>query len=73
MNVEVIRAALRRQPFRPFALFMNDGEEFKVEHPELVTLTRRDVTLTFPREAYLLHLEPVLIARLRESMEGEQP
>jgi hypothetical protein len=39
MTVEQFRAALRSQPFRPFAVHLADGRELVVQHPELALPT----------------------------------
>jgi hypothetical protein len=48
-NTDIIRAALRRQPFQPFRLEMVSGAIFNVEHPEFIAVppgkNPRDVAL----------------------------
>lgn len=39
MIPEAIKARLTSAPFKPFVLQMRSGEVFKVEHPELVSLS----------------------------------
>ena len=36
MDRDSIRENLRRQPFRPFDLVMNDGRRFTVKHPDFL-------------------------------------
>jgi hypothetical protein len=51
-NTDIIRAALRRQPFQPFRLEMVSGAVFNVEHPEWIAVppgkNPRDVALFTP-------------------------
>ena len=47
MRAEQILELLKRQPFRPFTLYMSDGSQFEVRHPELILLTRSEVLLGF--------------------------
>ena len=32
---------LRKQPFQPFRIYMTDGSQFEIRHPELMPQTRR--------------------------------
>ena len=45
MEIDGLRAALRRVPFRPFRVFLSDGSHHDVKHPELMVLERRQVAL----------------------------
>jgi hypothetical protein len=71
MDLKVIRHALRRKPFRRFELTMNDGRSFAIEHPELVSVTNGSVGVVFPKEGFVVHLEPLLIASVSEWLDGE--
>ncbi len=64
MQVEVIRDALRRGPFVPFLLRMNDGRVFHVRHPDYVAVGRRHVYYIDPETDASIFLEPFLIASL---------
>jgi hypothetical protein len=65
MHVDSIREALRRQPFVPFFLRMNDGRVFHVPHPEYIALSRRVVVVIDSATDAAIFLEPVLIASLK--------
>jgi hypothetical protein len=39
MRTDQIRELMRKQPFRPFRLFLSDGATYDVRHPELVMVT----------------------------------
>ncbi len=41
MNLDGIRAALRRQPFQPFIMRLADGRSVPVKHPEFVAVGAR--------------------------------
>ncbi len=73
MHVDVIRQAVRRQPFRPFTLRMNDGWEFHVPHPEYVAVAPRHVYYVHPVTGAGTFLEPVLIASLHEEGDPSRP
>lgn len=64
MNVDSIRTAVRRQPFVPFFLRMNDGRVFHIPHPEYIALSRREVIVIDAGTEATVFLEPVLIASL---------
>jgi hypothetical protein len=42
--VEVIHA----KPFRPFRLFVSDGRNFEIRHPEMVMVTRHSAMVGLP-------------------------
>jgi hypothetical protein len=46
MHPEEIRKHVRKQPFRPFRVFMSDGSKYDVHHPELILVARREVFIT---------------------------
>lgn len=64
MHLDVIRDALRRGPFVPFLLRMNDGRVFYVPHSEYVAVGQRHVYYIDPATDASIFLEPVLIASL---------
>jgi hypothetical protein len=72
MHIDTIREALRRQPFVPFTLKMNDGREFHITHPECVALSRRSVYVVDPVTDAGTFLEPVLIASLKPETTASQ-
>lgn len=45
MNVEEIRSHLEEAPFRPFVLKLSNGEAYRVDHPDLINMTRNTVYL----------------------------
>jgi hypothetical protein len=71
MNLDVIREAVRRRPFQPFTLRMNDGREFHVPHPELAAVSRRVVIVMSPPDEVGVWLEPVLIASLHYDTQAD--
>jgi hypothetical protein len=70
MHVDTIREAIRRVPFVPFTLRMNDGREYHIPHPEYIALSRRSVFVIDPQTDASMFLEPVLVASLTP---GEGP
>lgn len=67
MNVDTIREAVRRQPFVPFSLRMNDGRLFHIPHSEYIAISRREVFVIDAATEAGIFLEPVLIASLERS------
>jgi hypothetical protein len=64
MHIETIREAIRRTPFVPFTLRLNDGRELHIPHPEYIALSRRNVYVVDAATDSGMFLEPVLIASL---------
>jgi hypothetical protein len=64
MHVDAIRAVIRRAPFIPFLLRMNDGRVFNVPHPDYLAVSRRFVIFIDPETDAPIWLEPILIASL---------
>ncbi len=71
MDIETIRETVRRQPFEPFTLRMNDGREFFVGHPEHILLTRRCVVVVDHNTDVPISVEPLLIATMRTGRPGK--
>lgn len=71
MNVDVIREALRKQPFRPFAFRLADGRELSVSHPDFVALSPRQVIVVHPQDESVSWLEPLLIVSLEYAGTGQ--
>lgn len=64
MNVEVIREALRKQPFRPFTFRLADGRELPIVHPDFVAVSPRQVIVVDPQDESVSWLEPLLIVSI---------
>ncbi len=45
MRADEIRNHLRKQPFRPFRLYLSNGVSYDVRHPELIYVSRREVVV----------------------------
>jgi hypothetical protein len=55
MTAETIRDFLKRQPFSPFSIHMNDGRRLNVTHPKSVVLPpgwSSTAIVTFPDERF---------------------
>ena len=55
MTAETIRQFLKRQPFQPFRIHMNDGRALEVRHPDFVVLPpgwQHTAIVTFPDERF---------------------
>ncbi len=69
MTPESIQEHLRRQPFQPFRVFLSDGSEYAVRHPEMVFVMRREVIIALPQRAGELperavYCDPLHITRI---------
>ncbi len=71
MDNATIRKLVFSAPFRAFALTMNDGREFYVRHPELISVTPMHVFLIDDRTDRGIYLEPALIASMQPDEEPE--
>lgn len=63
MDLDSIRSALKKQPFRPFNLCLADGRRVSVNHPEFVAMNKRIVIVT-DEESDTKIIEPLLIVSL---------
>ena len=45
MNPETLREQLRKQPFKPFRVYLSDGSQYEVRHAEMMAVSRRDVAI----------------------------
>ncbi len=48
MRPDDIIKLLRAQPFRPFRIFLSDGSQYEVRHPEMAIVDRSVVTVGVP-------------------------
>jgi hypothetical protein len=71
MNVDVIREALRKQPFRPFTFRLAAGRELSVSHPDFVAVSPRQVIVVNPQDESASWLEPLLIVSLEYAGMGQ--
>jgi hypothetical protein len=63
MNLDGLRSALRREPFRPFAMRLADGRSMPVRHPEFVAVGARLVLVAHEDDSWSI-IEPLLIVSL---------
>lgn len=47
MTSENMWARIRRQPFTPFRLNTSDGKGYEIAHPEMIKLSKNNVTVYF--------------------------
>ncbi len=47
-RAEEIQARLRQQPFRPLRIIASEGSRYDIQHPDLVLVGERDLTIGFP-------------------------
>jgi hypothetical protein len=74
MQIDAIREALRKQPFRPFTLRLADGRELPVLHPDFVAILGRTAVVASPRldDSYSI-VEPLLIVSVEYDGSTTQP
>jgi hypothetical protein len=63
MDIAVVREALHREPFQPFAIRLADGRALPVRHPDFVAVGRRRVVFVAKDDSTLI-IEPLLIVSL---------
>jgi hypothetical protein len=76
MRPKDIRAHLRKHPFRPIRIYLSDGAEYEVRHPEMMLVTQTEVVIGLdPGEHDLpenaVYCDPVHITRIRP-IDGEE-
>ena len=76
MDTALIRELTFRAPFRAFTLKLNDGTDFYIRHPELISVALTYIYLVDDRTGRGIFLEPALIASMQadeEKLSGESP
>jgi len=65
MRVSEIRDALRKQPFRPFAVNLADGRSFPIDHVDflLISHSERSIIVASLQGGYEL-IDPVMVTSL---------
>ena len=71
MDIDVIREAVHRQPFRRFALRLADGRELPIPHPDFVAVSRRRVVVISGDESLSI-LEPLMIVSIDYVGDGQE-
>ena len=63
MDLNALRAALQRRPFKPFIIRLADGRSEPVKHPEFVAVGHR-LAVVIREDNSSLHIEPLMIVSL---------
>ena len=63
MGIAGVRAALHRQPFKPFVISLADGRSLSVPHPDFVALMPRRVIVGAEDDSWSV-VEPLMIVSL---------
>ncbi|HKI36344.1 MAG TPA: hypothetical protein VKA46_31090 [Gemmataceae bacterium] len=50
-TAEEIQTRLRQRPFKPLRIIASEGLRFDIEHPDLILVGRRDLTIGTPDPA----------------------
>lgn len=53
MRPDDLRELLRRQPFRPFRLYVSDGASYAITHPEVANVLRGAIQIILPASSLL--------------------
>ena len=72
MEINAIREALYRQPFRSFSLRLADGRELFVPHPDFVAVSPRRIVVINHQDESTAILEPLLIVSVDYRIDGQQ-
>jgi hypothetical protein len=72
MDAIVIRKLAFSAPFLPFTLTMNDGREYYIRHPELISVAMTHVYLIDDKSDRGIFLEPALIASMQQDEDSSQ-
>jgi hypothetical protein len=70
MDLEGVREALHREPFKPFSICLADGRRVPVRHPDFVAVGKRRIIVVQPDDSWSV-VEPLLIVSL--DYNGEHP
>ncbi len=72
MEINALRDALHRQPFRPFSLRLADGRDLFVSHPDFVAVSpRRVVVINHQDESHTI-LEPLSNVSVEYMGDGQE-
>jgi hypothetical protein len=63
MDLQGIREALHRQPFKSFDIRLADGRSISVRHPDFVAVGKRRIIVVEPDDSWSV-VEPLLIVSL---------
>jgi len=72
MNIKIVREALHKEPFEPFAIRLADGRSVPVRHPDFVAIGRRRVHVIFEDDSAMT-IEPFMIVSLDTSARKGKP
>lgn len=70
MNVEQVRARIRRHPFVPFRLYVSDGSHYDVLHHDFALVTARQIAVAVGAPSAdeipdkLVEIDPLHITRI---------
>jgi hypothetical protein len=63
MEIEGLREAVRRQPFKPFTMRLSDGRGMPVPHPEFLAIGPNVVILVTQNDSWM-EIDPFMIVSL---------
>jgi|ABPW01.1.fsa_nt_gi hypothetical protein len=70
MDLEGVREALHREPFKPFDVCLADGRRIPVPHPDFVAVGKRRIIIVQPDDSSMF-IEPLLILSI--DFNGDRP
>jgi hypothetical protein len=72
MEIDDLRGAVRRQPFKPFTIRLADGRAVPVRHPEFLAIGNNVAILVTENDSWL-EIDPFLVVSLDyESSSGRK-
>lgn len=59
----------KKQPFRPFRVFLSDGAAYDVRHPEMILVTQREIAIGIERNGgelpfEMAYCDPIHVTRI---------
>ena len=71
MEIEGLREAVRRQPFKPFTLRLSDGRAMPAPHPEFLAIGPNVVILAQQNDSWM-EIDPFMIVSLGYEGKGRR-
>jgi len=72
MNIRIVREALHKEPFEPFAIRLADGRSVPVPHRDFVAVGRRRVHVILEDDSGMT-IEPFMIVSLDTAAKKGRP
>jgi hypothetical protein len=67
-----VRTAMRAQPFRPFAIKLADGRQFRIDHPEFIAVSPNGREMVIYDDEGMSLIEMLMVVEVRMTRSPEQ-